>query len=617
MFHVEHALVYYIMLIEKSKVPDLLTTIPERPGCYLYRDKDDVVIYVGKAKNLRKRITSYFQRESDRPNARAMLRVFKTIEYMVVQTEHDALLLENNLIKQYQPNYNIMLKQGNNYPYICIKREPFPRVFMTFKAVKDGSTYYGPYPNRSMAWMLINLFRKVYKFRTCSFDLSPDIIARGRYRVCLKYHIQRCDAPCEGLQSQKDYDANISKARQILEGNIRGVKQTIMDEMQQASSALDFEMANDLHQTLQALELYQGKSTIISDVIGDALVVSCASDEDAFYLNYLLMHDGNIIAGRTLEYKKKMDEEESEVFATAIVDLLDELSRSVRELILPYKPEFADFSGITVTVPQRGDRKKVLDLSLDNVHQYMQDKYKQAEKLNPEQRNMKVLKELQMAVGLPTLPFHVECFDNSNISGTDPVAACVVFKGGKPSKKDYRLFHIRGGSGPDDYASMYEVVVRRYGRLKAEGEEMPDLIITDGGRGHMSTVKEALKEVGVDIPVLGLAKDDKHNTNEVLYGDPPMVVGIMQRGQVFYLLERIQNEVHRFAIEFHRKLRSKRQVHSELDDIPGIGPSTKKLLIQSFKSVKRMREASVEELQSAVGKSRGQVLYDYFRSKEK
>lgn len=605
------------MLIERDKVHELLATIPERPGCYIYRDKSDVVIYVGKAKNLRKRIASYFQRDADRPNARAMLRVFRTIEYMVVQTEHDALLLENNLIKQYQPNYNIMLKQGNNYPFICVKNEPFPRVFVTFKVVRDGSVYYGPYPNRSMAWMLINLFRKIYKFRTCSLDLSPDVISRRHYRVCLKYHIQRCDAPCEGLQTKGEYDSNIAKARLILEGNIRGVKQIIVDEMEQSSAALDFETANELYHTLQSLEQYQAKSTIISGVIGDALVTSCASDEDAFYLNYLLIHDGNIIAGRTLEYKKKLDEEESEIFATAIVDLLSGLSRGVGELIIPYCPEFADFAGMTVTVPQRGDRKKVLNLSLDNVHQYMQDKYKQAEKLNPEQRNMKVLKELQSAVGLPVLPFHVECFDNSNISGTDPVAACVVFKGGKPSKKDYRLFHIRGGDDPDDYASMYEVVVRRYNRLRDEGAELPDLIITDGGRGHMSTVKSALREVGVDIPVLGLAKDDKHNTNEVLYGDPPIVVGIMQRGQVFYLLERIQNEVHRFAIEFHRKLRSKRQVHSELDDITGVGAVTKKRLLQSFKSVKRMREASLEDLQSAVGKSKGRVLYDYFRTKEK
>lgn len=605
------------MLIERNKVQELLSTIPERPGCYIYRNRDDVVIYVGKAKNLRKRIASYFQRESDRPNARAMLRVFRTIEYVVVQTEHDALLLENNLIKQYQPNYNIMLKQGTSYPYICVKKEEFPRVFVTFKVVRDGSAYYGPYPNRAMAWMLINLFRKIYKFRTCALDLSPEVIARRNYRVCLKYHIQRCDGPCESLQSKSDYDSKVAKARLILEGNIRGVKQTITEEMEHASAALDFETAGELYQTLLALDRYQGKSTIISGVIGDALVLSCASDEDAFYLNYLLIHDGNIIAGRTMEYKKKMEEDESEVFATTIVDVMHNLGRPVKELILSYEPEFGDFEGMTVTVPQRGDRKKVLDLSLDNVHQYMQDKYKQAEKLNPEQRNMKVLKELQAAVGLPTLPFHVECFDNSNISGSDPVAACVVFKGGKPSKKDYRLFHIRGGSGPDDYASMYEVVTRRYSRLRDEGAEMPDLIITDGGRGHMSTVKEALQKIGVEIPVLGLAKDDKHNTNEVLYGDPPRIVGIMQRGQVFYLLERIQSEVHRFAIEFHRKLRSKRQVHSELDDIPGIGPVTKRELLHAFKSAKRMKEASLEELQGVIGKVRGASLYEYFRAKDK
>lgn len=603
------------MILSKKEIRDNLSLIPEQPGCYIYRDEEDKVIYVGKAKNLKKRISSYFNREPDSRKTRALLRAFTKLEYMVVSTEHDALLLENNLIKQHQPHYNILLKQGNMYPYICVKNEPFPRVFVTHKMVRDGSLYYGPYPNRGMAWTLIRLFRQIFKFRSCSLKLTTEGIDAGKYRVCLKYHIDRCLGPCVGYQSEEEYNKNIEQAKQILEGRINSVTRTLREQMLTASENLDFEAALEIQKTLEDLESYQGKSTIISNVIGDALVASYRVDTDALYVNYLLLREGNIIAGRTLEYKKQIeDEEKEELFATVLQELLDSSPIEVRELIVEEVPNFGEFPGVKITTPQRGDRRKVLALSIKNVEQYKKDKIKQQEKLNPEQRNTQILKNLMQAAGLPKLPYHVESFDNSNISGSDPVASCVVFKGARPSKKDYRLYRIKGVDGPDDYASMHEVVVRRYSRLKEEGEQLPDLIITDGGKGQMSTVKRALREVGVEIPVMGLAKDETHNTNQVLFGDPPQVIGIMQRSEVFYLLERIQKEVHRFAINYHRKLRSKRSTHSELDDIKGIGPANKQKLLKHFKSVKRIKDATKEELQEVLGASKGTTVYTHFQT---
>ncbi len=603
------------MILSKKEIRDNLSLIPEQPGCYIYRDEEDKVIYVGKAKNLKKRISSYFNREPDSRKTRALLRAFTKLEYMVVSTEHDALLLENNLIKQHQPHYNILLKQGNMYPYICVKNEPFPRVFVTHKMVRDGSLYYGPYPNRGMAWTLIRLFRQIFKFRSCSLKLTTEGIDAGKYRVCLKYHIDRCLGPCVGYQSEEEYNKNIEQAKQILEGRINSVTRTLREQMLTASENLDFEGALEIQKTLEDLESYQGKSTIISNVIGDALVASYRVDTDALYVNYLLLREGNIIAGRTLEYKKQIeDEEKEELFATVLQELLDSSPIEVRELIVEEVPNFGEFPGVKITTPQRGDRRKVLALSIKNVEQYKKDKIKQQEKLNPEQRNTQILKNLMQAAGLPKLPYHVESFDNSNISGSDPVASCVVFKGARPSKKDYRLYRIKGVDGPDDYASMHEVVVRRYSRLKEEGEQLPDLIITDGGKGQMSTVKRALREVGVEIPVMGLAKDETHNTNQVLFGDPPQVIGIMQRSEVFYLLERIQKEVHRFAINYHRKLRSKHSTHSELDDIKGIGPANKQKLLKHFKSVKRIKDATKEELQEVLGASKGATVYTHFHT---
>lgn len=605
------------MIIQRKDIRKSLGLLPEGPGCYLYRNKNDEVIYVGKAKNLRRRVSSYFNREPDSPKTRALLRNFATIEYMVVTTEHDALLLENNLIKQYQPKYNILLKEGNMYPYICVKREPFPRVFVTHKVEKDGSRYFGPYPSRSMAWTLNRLFRKVYKFRSCSYDLSEEKIRRSKYRVCLKYHIGRCKGPCEGLETREEYDKEVGNAVAIMNGKIRVVTSTLREEITKAADELDFESAQNLKEILTELDSYQGKSTIISETIGDALAASYGHDTESIYVNYFVLSDGNIISGRTLEYRRGLeDEEPSELFATILLDLLEKVTFEIREIIIPEEIEFTISPGAKVTVPQRGDRKHVLELSEKNVRQYMEDKHKQQEKMNPEQRNIQILKDLRKTIGLPTLPFHVECFDNSNIQGTSPVAACVVFKGGKPSKADYRLYHIRGVSGPDDYASMREVVTRRYSRLKEEGETLPDLIITDGGRGHMSTVKEALSEIGAKIEVLGLAKDETHNTSEVLYGDPPQVIGIMMRSQAFYLLERIQKEVHRFAIEFHRKVRSKAAIQSALDEIPGIGKSYREKLLVSFKSVARIKKASLQELREAIGKTKGEAVYNHFHNQE-
>ncbi|WP_288905659.1 excinuclease ABC subunit UvrC [uncultured Porphyromonas sp.] len=608
------------MLLTKSEIEESISIIPELPGCYTYRDAEGVVLYIGKAKNLRKRIASYFQKKHPERKVRALLRSFETIEYVVVDSELDALLLENNLIKQYQPQYNVLLKDGDAYPYICVKAEEFPRIFVTFKYIKDGSRYFGPYPSKGMAWTLVNLFKRIYKLRTCALRLSEEGIEKGKFRVCLKYHINRCNAPCEGYITKTEYDEQVAQAIEILRGNVSGVKKLLNEKMVEASAELDFERALEIQRVITDVSNYQAKSTIISNVIGNALVVSSLSDMDAHYINYLEIHDGSIIAGRTLEFKRRLiedEEEESDFLSSALIELLSRTHYDIQELILEEPPTFGDFSHYTITHPKRGEKRKVLDLSLQNVTQYMRDKHKQAEKMNPEQRNTQILRELMTAVGLPKLPYHVESFDNSNIQGSDPVASCIVFKGAKPSKKDYRLYKIKGVSGPDDYASMHEVVTRRYQRIKEEGGELPDLIITDGGKGQMGVVKAALQEVGVEIPVMGLAKDDKHNTNQVLYGDPPQVVGIMQRSQVFYLLERIQNEVHRFAINFHRKLRSQRQTHSELDEIPGIGPVNKQKLIKEFKSVKNIKEASLEALQASIGKVKGETVYQHFNSNDR
>lgn len=605
------------MLIPRENIKASLNAIPEKPGCYRYRNDSGTVIYVGKAKNLRKRVSSYFQKENNDPKTRALLRDLVSVEYIVVETEHDALLLENNLIKEHQPMYNILLKEGNTYPWICVTREPFPRIFVTHKMSKDGSLYFGPYPDRSLPYTLIKLFKWLFKFRTCKLALTPESVRAGKFRVCLQYHIKRCKAPCVGDVSIEEYRKDVESAKKILNGNIKEVVSELKDAMLTHAEKLEFEKAHEIQQTIIALENHQAKSTIISDVIGNALVVSCESDSEAFYVNYLELRHGNIIAGKTMEYKMRLEEHKDDVLASVVQELIQtSRSGSIKEVILPFDPGFKLDASVSITVPQRGDRKRVLDLSLENVRQYMTDKYKQAEKLNPEQRNTQLLRELMVTVGLPTLPYHIECFDNSNIAGDAPVAACVVFKGARPSKADYRHYHIRDVVGPDDYASMSEVVKRRYSKMIEEGADLPDLIITDGGKGHMSTVSAALAELGIEVPILGLAKDKHHNTANILFGDPPQLVGIMQRSQAFHLLTRIQDEVHRFAIKFHREVRAKKQNRSQLDDIKGIGPVTKKALLSHFKSIKRIRSSSLQDLSDVIGESKAKIIYNHFNNEQ-
>lgn len=602
------------MFVTKDKIVDNLDTIPEQPGCYRYLNKKEEVIYVGKAKNLRRRISSYFQKEHDDAKTRALVRNIHSLEYIVVDTEHDALLLEYNLIKQYRPRYNIMLKNGNFYPSICVKNEPFPRIFSTHKVVRDGSQYFGPYPNGAMSRALMYVIRKAFMPRTCSLNLTEENIASGKFKVCLNYHIKRCKGPCEGLQTKEDYDEKMHQAKEVLKGNVTEVKRALEEKMLKLSEEMRFEEAQEAKVMLEALENYQGQSAIVSGTVGNALVLSYAQDTESFYVNYLEVRNGHIVSGETLEYKKRIEEESRELLATILQEIYEDMEPGIKELILPVKVDFAP-EGVTVINPQRGAKRRLLDLSIKNVQQYRIDKDKLAEKLNPEQRNTQLLKELQQMLGLPKLPYHMECFDNSNIQGSDPVAACVVFKGAKPVKEEYRHYHIKTVEGPDDYASMAEVVKRRYTSLMEEEKSLPDLIVTDGGKGHMETVREALAEIGLSIPILGLAKDKRHKTANILFGNPPEVIGVMQRSPVFHLLERLQNEVHRFAIKFHRNVRSKRQTKSELDEIKGVGPVTKKTLMRTFKSLKRIKETSLEELQNAVGEAKGELVYNYFNKK--
>lgn len=602
------------MLIPKKDILETLSSIPELPGCYRYLDKNEDVIYIGKAKSLRRRIASYFQKEHSDAKTRALVNTLQWLEYFVVDTEHDALLLEYNLIKEYRPRYNIMLKNGNFYPYICVKREPFPRVFITHKPVRDGSEYFGPYPAGKMAHTLVGVIKKVFLPRTCSLNLTQENIALGRFRVCLNYHIHRCLAPCVGKQSEADYDENIRQIREVLKGNISSVKQELSDRMMLYASELKFEEAQAIKHSISILESYQAASAVISHSVGDALVCSFSEDLGSIYLNYLEVRSGNIVSGETLEYKKSLSEEPEEWLSTLVQESLNALRPGIKELILPlpiaYVPE-----GITVTIPQRGDKKRLLELSQKNVEQYKTDRDRQAEKLNPEQRNMQLLQELQNALGLPGLPYHMECFDNSNIQGSSPVAACVAFIGGRPAKELYRHYHIRSVQGQDDYASMAEAVQRRYTAFIEEDRELPDLIIADGGKGHMETIRKTLEDMGLAIPILGLAKDRKHKTANILYGNPPEVVGIMQRSPVFLLLERVQNEVHRFAIKFHREVRSKSQTHSELDTIHGIGSASKAKLLKHFKSVKKIREASLEDIEIILGRAKARLVHEYFHTK--
>lgn len=594
-----------------DEIKQILPTIPESPGCYKYYNAEDTVIYVGKAKNLRRRVSSYFQKEHTDGKTRLLVRQIKRLEYLVVATEFEALLLENALIKEHQPKYNILLKDGKTYPEIIIKNEPFPRVSVLRQAPRDGSLRFGPYPSVQMAHATLAMIRDIFPLRTCKLNLSPEQIAKGKYSVCLEYHMKRCKAPCVSKQTRSDYDANIKEIIQLLNGDMQAVIDLYQEEMLALANELRFEEAQIYKERLVQLEQYQFKHTVAPHHIHNVDVFSFERDDDCIYVNYLHISQGMVNKAQTIEYKAQVEESDDELLASLILELRRRFDSRAREVILPMNLDW-DIPGVSITVPQRGDKKKLLELSERNVKQYKVDKYKQSERLNPDQRMMQTLGELKDLLQLEHLPMHIECFDNSNIQGSDPVAACVVFKRAVPSKKDYRKFHIKSVDGPNDYASMREVAFRRYSRLMSQGEALPDLIIADGGVGQMTALEETLSALNLSIPVAGLAKDGKHQTRELLFGPNRDTVPIKHQSATFRLLEYIQSEVHRFAITFHQDVRSKSQIASRLDYIKGIGPKTKDELMQHFHSLKRLSEASLEELQAIVGRKKALLLYEEF-----
>ncbi|MGL4292431.1 MAG: excinuclease ABC subunit UvrC [Bacteroidales bacterium] len=585
-----------------------ISIMPDTPGVYQYFDTEGEIIYIGKAKNLKRRVSSYFNKVHDSTRTNRLVRNIHDLKYIVVNTEEDALKLENYMIKAHQPRYNVLLKDDKTYPWICIKNEPFPRVFMTRKVVKDGSSYFGPYTNVKMVYTLLELFREIHKVRTCSLNLAPPMIQKGDYKVCLQYHIKNCKGPCQGFQTEEEYNKDIVEIKQILRGNTSELSDYLYQEMMRLSGKLKFEEAEQVKHKYLMIENYRNKTMIVQPVLTNLDVYSYAEEENSAYINYFHIVKGAIVQSYTFEYKRRIDDPKEEILALGIAEMRERFNSPAREVIVPFIPEM-ELNGISFTVPQRGDKKKLLDLSDKNLKQYQIDKLKQSEKLNPEQRSMRLLKEIQTELGLPKPPLQIECYDNSNISGTDAVAACVVFRNGTPSKKDYRKYNIKTVEGPDDYASMKEVVRRRYKRAIDEALPLPDLIITDGGKGQMEVVRQVVEdELHLDIPIAGLAKDRRHRTAELLYGFPPKVIGIKQHTPLFRLLEQIQNEVHRFAITFHRDKRSKRQVASELDNIKGIGEKTKTMLLKEFKSVKKLREASAEQIAAVIGSAKAKVL---------
>lgn len=589
-------------------IKTILAVIPEKSGCYQYFDEKGTIIYVGKAKNLKRRVSSYFNKQHDSNKTRVLVKQIRDIKYFVVETEEDALLLENNLIKQYHPRYNVLLKDDKTYPSIVVKNEYFPRVYQTRNIVRDGSRYYGPYPSVYTAKVMLQLIKDLYPIRTCKYPLTPESIREGRYKVCLEYHIKRCKGPCEGLQTLEEYQQNISEIKEILRGNISQVSKHLFDEMQSLAAELKFEEAQKLKEKYEAIENYRSRSTVVPPMLHNIDVFSITENDPSAYINYLHIGNGAVVQAYTFEYKKRLDESKEDLLVMGIIEMRKRFESRAREIIVPF-PLDLELDGVIITVPQRGDKKKLLDLSIMNGKQYKVDKLKQAEKLNPEQRNTRLLKEIQEALHLKELPVQIECFDNSNIQGSDPVAACVVFKMGKPSKSDYRKYNIKTVVGPDDYASMKEVVRRRYQRLLDEKAPLPNLIITDGGKGQMEVVRSVVEdELHLSIPIAGLAKDNRHRTAELLYGFPPEVIGMKLDSPLFHLLTRMQDEVHRFAITFHKDKRSKGQTRSELDTIKGVGEKTKTALLREFKSVKRIREANLEDLAKVVGEAKAKLI---------
>lgn len=591
-------------------IKTILAVVPEKPGCYEYFDEKGTIIYVGKAKNLKRRVSSYFNKQQDSNKTRVLVKQIRDIKYFVVDTEQDALLLENSLIKQYHPRYNVLLKDDKTYPSIVVKNEYFPRIYQTRNIIRDGSRYYGPYPSVYTAKVMLQLVKELYPLRTCKYPLTPENIRDGKYSVCLEYHIKRCKGPCEGLQSLEEYMRNVAEIKEILRGNISQVSKHLYEQMMQLSAELKFEEAQKVKEKYEAIENYRSKSIVVTPMLHNIDVFSITENEPSVYINYLHIGNGAVVQAYTFEYKKKLDESKEELLSLGIVEMRKRFDSTAKEIIVPFTLDI-ELEGVQFTVPQRGDKKKLLELSEMNGRQYKVDKLKQSERLNPEQRNVKLLKEIQTYLHLEELPAQIECFDNSNIQGSDPVAACVVFKMGKPSKADYRKYNIKTVEGSDDYASMREVVRRRYTRMIDEKSSLPNLIITDGGKGQMEAVRSVVEnELHLHIPIAGLAKDDRHRTAELLFGFPPEVIGMKMDSPLFHLLTRMQDEVHRFAISFHRDKRSKGQNHSVLDDIKGIGEKTKTLLLKHFKSVKRIREASAEELFSLIGEKKAVALMD-------
>lgn len=597
-----------------ARLKAIVSNLPDKPGSYQYYDESGTIIYVGKAKNLKNRVSSYFHKEVDRYKTKVLVSKIHDITYTVVNSEEDALLLENSLIKKYQPKYNILLKDGKTYPSICVTKEYLPRIFKTRTINKKWGSYYGPYSHLPSMYAVLDLIKKLYKPRTCRFPITREGIEQGKYKPCLEYHIKNCGAPCIGKQSYEEYQESIAQAREILKGNTRELSKMLFAQMQKLAEELRFEEAEAIKQKYLLLENFCSKSEVVSHTINNVDVFSVTDDEKTAYVNYIHVMNGSINQAFTFEMKKKLNESEDEILQLGILQIREKVGSTSREIIVPFIPDMT-LEGVTFTVPQRGDKKTLLDLSVMNGKQYRFDRLKQAEKLNPEQKSVRLMKEIQNALKLPMMPYQIEMFDNSNISGTDAVAACVVFKKMKPSKKDYRKYIIKTVTGPDDYASMQEVVRRRYTRLRDEGQPLPDLIITDGGQGQMSVVREVVEgELHLDIPIAGLAKDDRHRTNELLYGWPPVVVGMKTDSELFHLLTHMQDEVHRFAITFHRDKRSKHALHSELDDIKGIGPKTKDLLLKELKTVKRIKEASIEEIAAIIGPSKAKIIAEHFEN---
>ena len=592
----------------------IVRRLPDKPGSYQFYDEEHTIIYVGKAKSLKNRVSSYFHTEVDRFKTKVLVSKIFDISYTVVNTEEDALLLENSLIKKYNPRYNVLLKDGKTYPSICITNEFFPRIFKTRTINKKWGSYYGPYAKVSAMYDVLNLIKELYNPRTCRQPITKEGIESGKYRVCLDYHIKKCMGPCVGKQSYEDYQKNISQAREILKGNTREVLKDLKDEMLKLSEELRFEEAEEVKHKYLALDGFVSKSQIVSQTIDKVDVFSITSDEKMAFINYIHVSNGTINQSFTIEYKKKLNETDAELLQLGIAELRERFRSDSKEIIVQEEVD-VELDGVKFTIPKLGDKKKLLDLSIMNCKEYKFDRLKQAEKLNPEQKQTRLMKELQDKLHLTSLPYQIECFDNSNISGTDAVAACIVFKKMKPSKKDYKRYNIKTVVGPDDYASMKEVVRRRYTRLIEEEQTLPDLIIADGGKGQMEVIREVIQdELNLEIPIAGLAKDDRHRTNELLYGFPPMKIALKVESELFHVLTQIQDEVHRFAITFHRDKRSKRALHSELDDIKGIGPKTRDELLNALKSVKKIRESGLSTLSDIIGPAKAKIVYEHFHS---